>query len=118
MSSPLKLDVEAAMRAAKAIGEPGQAVQNLDAIISQTQAALGDIGPEILKQGISVEEAIAAFAKGPDVQDAQGIGNIFRALINQRRALGTRVPGTQAQRGQGGGLSIYQDQQDNQLFAE
>lgn len=110
-----QLDTQAALRAAKAIGEPGKPM-NIEPLIAQVQATLSDIGPEAARQGLSLEETIVSLAKGG--QDAAGIGNTLRALMNQRRALGTYQPGIQAQRGAGGGLAQYTDEANNQLFAE
>ena len=106
-ASGLNLNAQEANQLSRNVGTPGQQV-NTGQLISQVKAQLGDIGPELDKQHISLSDlAISLSQQG---LDAAGIGNHIKQLIDQRRAQGTRVAGIQAQRGAGGGVQLYEDQ--------
>lgn len=85
---------------ARSIGEPG-APANLEQTIAQVKAYRADIGPELARQGIT-EADLITIESG---QDPKGQLVMLQSILANRRALGTFVPGTYAQRGAGGGLA-------------
>jgi len=110
----LNLTAEEALAAARSVGAPGGGPADLGGIIAQVRSLKSDIAPELAREGIT-ETDLIQLAGG---SDPKGLTPILERLVAQRRALKGYSPGVQGSRGTGGGLSLYPDQADNQLFAE
>lgn len=106
-ASGLGLSPGEAAAAAQGIGKSGSPT-DVSQIIFQTKSALGDIGPELERSGISLNEVIGSYAA--QGMDAAGIGIKLNQLADQRRALGGYVAGGQARKGAAGGVALYEDQ--------
>lgn len=108
LQTQVGLKAKDAAKAAGSVGLPGTYDQrSLDEIIGYVRQNLSQVGPELGRQGINAVKLVkvignpGAFAKEMD---------IIRQTVATREGLARPVAGSYANRGSGGGLSLYEDE--------
>ena len=101
----LGLNAKEAQQVAGSIGTAGTltGAADIGALISDLRSQLGDIGPELEREGISRVQ-LAQFLANPD-SDRLGISQRIAQLQQRRRSMGQYAAGQATSTGPGGGIT-------------
>jgi hypothetical protein len=97
-----------ALQLARGIGMPGD-LTDVDQLVQQVRSNLADIGPELDREGINLTK-LTAFLANPGV-DPEGLAPKLQTILANRRQLGQQRGGSFGQKGSGGGLALYPEQE-------
>lgn len=90
-ASGLNIDSASARTVAQSIGDAGSPL-DIGSLVSEARTALADIGPELLREGIT-DADLVQMAAG---YDPKGLEPKLRTILANRRATGAFVPGSRA----------------------
>jgi hypothetical protein len=101
----LNISAKEAQGVAQTLGTPGQGT-DIAALIAQVRQIKPDIGPELTRAGIT-DADLVQLESGVD---PRGLAPTLQGIVANRRALGTRVVGSQPSAGPAGGLALYPEE--------